>query len=89
MDKVLPILFNARVLQELIGPSLFPSAGQQAELQRVLRDDEQKAATFNLRQPGGEIEEQMHCHLCVCGKLPRVMHKMKFLRLETLIRKMF
>ena len=41
-----------------------PVAGQQAELQRVLRDDEQKEATINLRQPGGEIEEQMHCHLC-------------------------
>ena len=42
----------------------FSVPGQQVELQRVLRDDEPKEATINLRQPGGEIEEQMHCHLC-------------------------
>ena len=52
-------MFNARVSQKT---SVFPALGQQAELQRVLRDDEQKEETVNLRQPGGEIDdEQMHC----------------------------
>ena len=44
---------------------MFPALGQQAELQRVLRDDEQKEETVNLRQPGGEmVDQQMHyCHI--------------------------
>ena len=52
-------------------------AGQQAELQRVLRDDEQKEATVDLRKPGGETEQIVVMHnidfrirfFCVCLSL--------------------
>ena len=44
-----------------------PVAGQQAELQRVLRDDEQKETTVDLRKPGGETEQIVEMHFfCVC-----------------------
>ena len=51
-----------------------PVAGQQAELQRVLRDDEQKETTVDLRKPGGETEQIVVMHnidfriqfFCVC-----------------------